>query len=113
MLQYSVMVSLLILAILFMQIPDGCTATELGLKSIGQWAGPVPNADSPNEITWELTLYSYKSNPEMLAAYLILNRSYTLRSNVAARPIAMPGIKKGEWMEFQIPDSKEKFKARK
>jgi hypothetical protein len=108
----AVMVNLLLLAMLLMPIQEGCNAAELGLQKIGTWSGQIPNADSPNEVKWELTLYGCKAHPDMPAAYLIINHSYTLRSNVAARPVALPGKKNGKWMEFLFP-TKEVIKVRR
>ena len=96
-----------------MQDQNSCHASELGLKKIGSWAGPIANTSSPNEVIWNITIYSSKAHPDMPAAYLVIKRSSTLRSNVATRPVAMPGKRNGEWMEFLFPNTKEKFRARK
>jgi hypothetical protein len=110
---YVLCVLVVFLAISFMQDQNSCHASDLGLKRVGGWAGPISNTSSPNEVNWTITIYDCQAHPEMLAAYLVIKRSSTLRSSVASRPVTLPGKKIGEEMVFQFPLTRETFKARK
>ena|ERR1051326_4843316 len=106
-------IAFLLTSFLFLlPIQNGCQSNNFGLTSLGSWGGPV-KSDLPNDLTWQITLYDSKEHPEMVAAYLVINRSRTIRSNSAIRPVALPGKKVGQWLVFRFPNSGEIVKARK
>ena len=84
---------------------DGCTAEQLNLTKLGYWAGSLPNSNPT--VNWQVTLYSAKTSPNLLAAYLLINRSYTTQRQVAAHPVALPGKKGAKTWEFLFPSTKE------